>query len=167
MKATICKEPGCAGQVFRKARCRAHYKALCKAQWLARPGIDHGHRGRPLGSRMSQDALIRPRIAPPANPEKSLSTRLEPTSHQLIQPAAQRNRPEGVQAPAFGRTRPIDKHPNGEQCAYPKPPADMLRAARLTRIRRDGPKPSDSPADIAESGWEPPPIEQVLQRRFA
>lgn len=49
----------------------------------------------------------------------------------------------------------------------PRPSTDALRRATLQRIASQGPKSSDSPVDVAESGWTPKDWAENLRERFA
>lgn len=46
------------------------------------------------------------------------------------------------------------------------PDPGMLRRAKLARIARDGPNSSDTPQDVAESGWTPKDWNTVVKERY-
>jgi len=46
-------------------------------------------------------------------------------------------------------------------------PIEMIRAATIKRIAQFGPKTSDTPEDIAASGWKPKSMEETIKARYA
>lgn len=60
--------------------------------------------------------------------------------------------------------------PECRKCVEPivaTPDPAMLRRARITRIARDGPNSSDTPADVLESGWKSKEWSTVVKERYA